>query len=62
MGNWNTPFQAAPDAQQAAPLPPPPRLGNICVTQAGNYPGPFNPVGMGCVANMPWGPMSGTVM
>jgi hypothetical protein len=41
---------------------PPVRMGNMCVTQAGAYPGPFNPVGISCMAATPWGPMPGQVM
>jgi hypothetical protein len=46
---------------QPRSFPMQPRLGNVCVTPAGNYPGPFNPVGAFCVAQTPWGPVQGQV-
>ena|GEM_PF-3545490 len=50
---------------QPQPLPQPfpqVRLGNVCVTNVGGYPGPFNPVGTPCQAMTPWGPAIGQVM
>src|SRR5262249_12352586 len=42
LNSWNNPI-----GRPAAPPPPPrPRMGNMCVTQFGAFPGPFNPVGM----------------
>jgi hypothetical protein len=58
-GYWNGIGEAAP---QASPAPPPPVMGNRCATPVGAYFGPFNPVGMPCGANTPYGFYSGTVI
>jgi hypothetical protein len=46
-------FQPAPTFQQA--------MGNVCYSQAGAFPGPFNPIGMPCTVMTPWGPVPGQV-
>jgi hypothetical protein len=43
---------------QMAPIP---AFGNVCFTPAGNYPGPFNPLGMPCQAMTPYGIVFGSV-
>jgi hypothetical protein len=52
---------------QPQPMPqamsmPPVRLGNVCVTNVGGYPGLFNPVGTPCQAMTPYGLAIGQVM
>jgi lipoprotein-anchoring transpeptidase ErfK/SrfK len=37
-------------------------LGNWCATPVGAYPGPFNPVGLRCFANTPYGRYIGNVV
>ena len=49
-------------SQGTAPMQSPPTgLGNICRTAAGNFPGPFNPIGSQCVVNTPFGAVVGFV-
>jgi hypothetical protein len=52
----SAPAQAGPQVPQQMP-----RMGNICVTNAGVYPGPWNPVGSPCNATTPYGLMFGRV-
>jgi hypothetical protein len=51
-------FQPQPMLQPTPPV----RLGNVCVTNVGGYPGPFNPVGTPCQAMTPYGLAVGQVM
>lgn len=59
----NEPFRPAqPSPANGWAAPANVRLGTYCVTQAGSYFGPVNPVGMYCTANTPWGVFPGQVM
>jgi lipoprotein-anchoring transpeptidase ErfK/SrfK len=60
------PGKPSPETADVYPGRPSPeitaRLGNLCATPVGAYPGPFNPVGLRCFANTPYGRYIGNIV